>query len=120
MAKTLIDEFINLSVSSESSQWHSMECGEDKLTYAQLHTIAHGLAADSLLKYGVRPTVAIISENHPYTFAVILATWMLGGVVAPLDYHAPDVLMRGMLSAIEPACVVLPTSDIANCALVKG
>jgi acyl-CoA synthetase (AMP-forming)/AMP-acid ligase II len=58
-------------------------------------------------KYGPKPVVAIISENHPYVLAILFATWKLGGVFAPLDYQ--EILER-MLHNIAPICVLAPST----------
>ena len=67
-----------------------------------------------------KPIVSIVSDNNPYVLAVILATWLLGGVAAPLDFHAPEALLKGMLEGIRPHCVILPESSEGNVKLIKG
>jgi acyl-CoA synthetase (AMP-forming)/AMP-acid ligase II len=46
-------------------------------------------------KHGSKPIVAVIGENHAYLLATLFATWKLGGVFTPLDYHVSrDILER--------------------------
>lgn len=111
---TLLDVFYTLATNPSSSSSNAVECAQDALTHAQLWSVSNIMAVDLVNRYGRGPVVAIISENHPYTLAMILGVWMTGGVVAPFDAHAPETLMEGMLAKIEPDCVVLPATDEAN------
>ncbi|RDB30947.1 6-deoxyerythronolide-B synthase EryA1, modules 1 and 2 [Hypsizygus marmoreus] len=45
---------------------------------------------------------------------LLLAVWKLGGIVAPLDCHAPSDLMEAMLRNVAPTYVVIPSSDTLN------
>ncbi|KAH8110239.1 hypothetical protein DFH11DRAFT_1514493 [Phellopilus nigrolimitatus] len=118
-AITIIYKFVEAATARGTAGAQSIECCGDSLTYGQLLSLALKIAEDLRLRFGEKPTVAFVSENHPYVLAVILATWLLGGVAAPLDYHAPEALLRGMLEGIRPACVVLPETAEGNVALVK-
>jgi hypothetical protein len=39
---------------------------------------------------------------YPYVLATLFATWKLGGVFAPLDYHVPRDILERMLHNIAP------------------
>lgn len=119
-AITIIYKFVEAATARGTAGAQSIECCGDSLTYGQLLSLALKISEDLRLRFGEKPTVAFVSENHPYVLAVILATWLLGGVAAPLDYHAPEALLRGMLEGIRPACVVLPETAEGNVALIKG
>ncbi|TFK38562.1 hypothetical protein BDQ12DRAFT_683838 [Crucibulum laeve] len=119
-AQTLLDVFIHNSRHPDSIEYDIVECADERWTYGELDTISTGLAIELHAKYGLRPVVAIIAENHPYTLATIFAVWKLCGVVAPLDYHAPSELLKQMLLNIEPACVVVLSTDTAIQDLVKS
>ena len=67
------------------------------------------IALDLHEKFGSKPAVAVVSENHPYVLGIILAT-KLGGIVAPLDYNVPQDIMERMLSNIGPTVVAVPSS----------
>ncbi|KAF8952132.1 hypothetical protein BDZ97DRAFT_1931228 [Flammula alnicola] len=69
----------------------------------------------ALAHFGPKPVVAIISENHPYTcvgrHAHMLATWKLGGIVAPLDHNVPKDIMERMLPNIGPTFILVPSPE---------
>ncbi|KAJ6610193.1 hypothetical protein B0H10DRAFT_1883603 [Mycena sp. CBHHK59/15] len=117
---TLLEIFLNVSSSSEGSEREALKCGEETWTYGDLSTISSGLAVDLQHRYGSRPTVAMVCENHPYMVALFLAVWKLRGTVVPLDYHAPADLMEGMLRNVAPACVVVPSSDRVTQNIAEG
>jgi acyl-coenzyme A synthetase/AMP-(fatty) acid ligase len=50
-------------------------------------------------KYGFnsKPVVAIVSENHPYVLAIMLATWKLGNDLAPLDHNVPKDIVEDIV-----------------------
>lgn len=108
---TLFHSFRDLALSPDTCERLALECGPDQATYRDFLKIVNRLAHDLQSRRGARPTVAIIAANCPYTLAIMLATWTLGGIVAPLDHHAPKVLMAAMLSSIQPDDVVVSTSD---------
>ncbi|TDL21930.1 ketoacyl-synt-domain-containing protein [Rickenella mellea] len=108
--QTLLDEFVRLATSAQTSDLHALECDKDFMTYSQLYRVVQATADEFRIKWGPRPTVAVCSENHPQFLTIILSVWMLGGVVAPMDYHAPDVLLRGMLEIIKPSRLVVPST----------
>ncbi|EIN06933.1 polyketide synthetase [Punctularia strigosozonata HHB-11173 SS5] len=108
---TLVDAWIETCLSEECALLPMAECGPDSLTYQDMLSVCCILAEELERDYGPTPTVAILSENHPYVLAVILSVWLLGGIVAPLDHHAPDELISGMLTNIGPQCVVVPETD---------
>ncbi|KAI5117734.1 hypothetical protein M0805_002079 [Coniferiporia weirii] len=116
---TLVHRLIDVSTSVETSSAASIECCGDVLSYRQLLILSCKLAESLHHQFGEKPTVAIISENHPYVLAVIIATWILGGTAAPLDHHAPELLLRGMLQGVQPTCIVLPEDSTVNLALAK-
>lgn len=117
---SLLGVFNDTALQPDSSEWHVLECAQDALTYRQLWLISNRLSIDLYETYGARPTVAIVSENHPYTLALMLAIWKIGGIVAPLDTHAPAALMQGMLAKIAPDCVVMPVTDKSTRKIVNG
>ncbi|KDR66936.1 hypothetical protein GALMADRAFT_232327 [Galerina marginata CBS 339.88] len=107
---TLLNAFINIARSSDVDR-NAVECGDEHWSYGELDTVSTGLALDMHQKYGPKPVVAIISENHPYVLATILATWKLGGIVAPLDRNVPRDIMQRMLLNIGPTCVLIPSTE---------
>lgn len=117
---TLLDVFSRISSSPETAECDAVQCGAERWTYGALNAISTGLALELVAEYGARPTVAIISENLPYTLAFMLAVWKLGGIVAPLDHHAPATLVEAMLRNIRPHCVVALSSDQATRKIVSG
>ncbi|KAJ7644124.1 hypothetical protein FB45DRAFT_824078 [Roridomyces roridus] len=108
---TYLDAFIARAQDADTRDRHVVECGDEAWTYEDLDAISSGLALELAARYGSRPTVAIIAENLPYTFAVQLATWKLGGIVAPLDSHTPQALLEPMLKKISPSCVFIPSTE---------
>lgn len=107
-APTVIHRFVELALGAETAHNVAVDCAGDTFTYIQLLTLASNLAHEVIPSAPENPVVAIISENHPYTLALILATWLAGGAVASLDVHAPEILLRGMLQAVKPNLVVFP------------
>lgn len=116
---TLLDSFQN-SAQGEFIESDVVACGNEKWTYGDLDVISSGLAIQLKNKLGLRPVIAVVSENHPYILATLIATWKLGGIVAPLDHHAPDELMKQMLTNIKPDAVIVPTTDHHVQCLVEG
>lgn len=117
---TLLNVFTRMASGSESSTWDVLECGNDRWTYHQLDVISTGLAAELHEAYGPQPTVAFLSENHPYMLALLLATWKLGGIIAPYDPHAPETLLEGMMQKVSPACIVTPSTNTAGRKIAEG
>jgi acyl-CoA synthetase (AMP-forming)/AMP-acid ligase II len=116
---TFLNTFIGIARSADVDR-NAVECGDERWTYGDLDNVSTGIALDLHEKYGSRPVVAIVSENHPYVLATILATWKLGGIVAPLDYNVPQDIMERMLSNIGPSVVVVPSSQGNVQKIVKG
>jgi hypothetical protein len=117
---TLLNVFTSIASGAESSSWDVLECGKDIWSYHQLDVISTGLAIELYEAYGSQPTVAFLSENHPYMLALILATWKLGGIIAPYDPHAPDALLEGMMQKVSPACIVTPSTNTAGRKIAQG
>ncbi|KAF8151526.1 hypothetical protein B0H34DRAFT_132545 [Crassisporium funariophilum] len=115
---TLLEAFIAISRSGDVER-NVLECGTERWTYGDLDTVSTGLALDIHQKYGPKPVIAIISENHPYVLATIIATWKLGGVVAPLDHNVPRDIMERMLRNIAPTCVLVPATEHSIQNIVK-
>jgi non-ribosomal peptide synthetase component F len=109
-ASTLLDLFENIARSEVDLD--AVECGEERWTYGELDVISTGLALEMYKAYGQKPVVAIVSENHPYILAMVLATWKLGGVVAPLDYNVPRDILERMLLDIKPTLVSVPSNQL--------
>ena len=107
---TVIHRLVELALGAGTCLNTAVDCAGDTLTYVQLLALASALTPQviptAVLGQKKKPVVAIISENHPYTLAIILSTWLAGGVVASLDVHAPEPLLRGMLEAVNPNVVV--------------
>nr|WGJ61594.1 polyketide synthase 1 [Sanghuangporus sanghuang] len=116
---TVIRRFVQVASASETADVQVIDCCGDTLTYAQLLALASGIASKLRSSFGEKPIVSIVSDNNPYVLAVILATWLIGGVAAPLDFHAPEALLKGMLDGIRPHCVVLPDSSEGNVKLIR-
>lgn len=109
-APTVIHRFVELALGADTALHSAVDCAGDTLNYVQLLALASALAREVVPESDTqkKPIVAIISENHPYTLAIILATWLVGGVVASLDVHAPEPLLRGMLDTVKPGVVIFP------------
>ncbi|KAJ7482732.1 hypothetical protein FB451DRAFT_1235938 [Mycena latifolia] len=108
---TVLDVFRDQVANPETRDRHAVECGAETWTYDDLDVVSTGLALELEAKLGARPTVAIIAENLPYTFALFLAVWKLRGIVAPIDCHTPEALLQPMLKKVAPACVVIPSAE---------
>ncbi|CAA7264464.1 unnamed protein product [Cyclocybe aegerita] len=115
---TLLNVFIDIARSSDVERT-VVECGEESWTYGDLDCISTALALEMYQKYGPKPVVAIVSENHPYVLATLLATWKLGGIVAPLDYNVPRDIMERMLLNIGPTFVLVPSTEVNVQNIVK-
>lgn len=98
----------------------AVECGEERWTYAELDTISTGLALEMHKTYAAKPIAAIVSENHPYILAMMLATWKLGGIVAPLDHNIPRDIMERMLLDIKPTFVLVPSNQLNVRKVIEG
>lgn len=116
---TLLDVFVSIA-RSDGIERNVVVCGDESSTYGDLDAISTGLALDLHQKYGPKPIVAVISENHPYVLATLFATWKLGGVFAPLDFHVPREILERMLHNIAPTCVLVPSTETAIQNIVKG
>jgi non-ribosomal peptide synthetase component F len=117
---TLLNAFTRMASGAESSSWDVLECGNDRWSYHQLDVISTGLAIELHEAYGSQPTVAFLSENHPYMLALVLATWKLGGIIAPYDPHAPEALLEGMMQKVSPACLITPSTNTAGRKIAQG
>lgn len=117
---TLLETFLQTTSSPYASQIDSVKCGRERWTYADLDEVSSGIAVELAGMYGLHPTVAIISENHPYVLALMLGVWKIGGIVSPLDWNAPSELMREMLRNIDPTCVVFSSEDASAKRIVSG
>jgi len=117
---SLIEVFTAVATDPTSASWDVVECAHHTWTYRQLDIISTGLAIDLHNAYGPRPTVAFLSENHPYMLALMLATWKLGGIIAPYDPHAPEPLLKGMMEKVSPACIVTPSTNTVGRKIAQG
>ncbi|KAK0199304.1 polyketide synthetase [Desarmillaria ectypa] len=115
---TIIDVFRHIC-SSEHAYRDALKCGQDRWTYADLDSITRVIGQRFEDEYGLRPTVAFIGENHPYIFACFLAVWRIGGIVAPIDHHAPKHMLEAMLRILNPRVVVVASNVIATQTVVK-
>lgn len=109
--ETVLDVFLSVARNPSTVEDPVLECGSEQWTYGDLDSISSGLALDLHEKYGLHPTVAVISENHPYILAILLATWKLGGIFAPFDCHSPLEMVEKMLKNTEATCAVVPDSE---------
>ncbi|KAF9012766.1 hypothetical protein BDQ17DRAFT_1420105 [Cyathus striatus] len=116
---TLLEIFVNLATDPATLRRAVVECSGERWTYEELHSITDILAAQVFRAYGAKPIVGVISENHPYYIALLMAVWKLGGTMAPLDCHAPPHLMTAMLQNISPTFTVVPKVDTHNIKLVE-
>ncbi|KAK0461978.1 uncharacterized protein EV420DRAFT_1665682 [Desarmillaria tabescens] len=96
------------------NKYNVLECGQDTWTYSDLDIISSALAQDIKAILGSFPKVAVVSENHPYIFALMLAVWKLGGTFIPIDVHVPAELLKGMLHIVDPTCLVVPETDVSD------
>ncbi|KAF8812559.1 hypothetical protein BYT27DRAFT_7183001 [Phlegmacium glaucopus] len=111
---TLLDTFISIAQSEGVERNNVVECGDESWMYGDLDAISTGLTTLELhQKYGPKPVVTVISENHPNILATLFTTWKLSGVFAPLDYHR-------MLYNIAPTCVLVPSTEPVILNIVKG
>ena len=117
---TLLDSFLHTARNIETVENDAVECGYEKWSYGDLDVISTGLAIEINETYGLKPTVTIVGENHPYILAVMLATWKLGGIYAHLDYHTPQELLQHMITNIAPTLVVAPSSHEPIKQLLRG
>lgn len=117
-ASTLLDVFEIIARSDVDLD--AVECGEERWTYGELDVVSTGIALDIHKTYDSKPIVAIVSENHPYILAMILATWKLGGIVAPLDHNVPRDIMERMLVDIKPTFVLVPSNQLHIHKVIKG
>ncbi|KAK0206705.1 hypothetical protein DFS33DRAFT_1420932, partial [Desarmillaria ectypa] len=111
---SLLDVFLGIAHDSKTSKRNVLECGQDTWTYSDLDIISSALAQDLKAVLGCFPKVAVISENHPHVFALMLAVWKLGGIFIPIDVHVPAELLKGMLYIVAPTCLVIPETDFSN------
>ncbi|KAK0491177.1 hypothetical protein IW261DRAFT_1324940 [Armillaria novae-zelandiae] len=111
---SLLDVFLSIAHDSEKSKRSVLECGQDTWTYSDLDIISSALAQDLKAILGCFPKVAVVSENHPYVFALMLAVWKLEGIFIPIDVHVTADLLKGMLTIVAPTCLVIPETDVSN------
>ncbi|KAK0482062.1 hypothetical protein EDD18DRAFT_1362674 [Armillaria luteobubalina] len=117
---SLLDVFLSIAHDSEKSKRNVLECGQDIWTYSDLDIISSALAQDLKAILGCFPKVAVVSENHPYVFALMLAVWKLEGIFIPIDVHVTADLLKGMLSIVTPTCLVIPETDVSNRHVASG
>lgn len=119
---TLLDAFLRTAHASTQAERNRaiLQLGVEQWTYAEMDTISNGIANELEEKYGKKPTVAIVSENHPFLFGIILATWKLNGIVATLDWNVPEGIMNKMLENIKPSVVVFPEGQVQVLKLAQG
>lgn len=118
--ETLLDTFLSVARNSSTIERPALECGLEQWTYGDLDAISSGIALQLYERYGSKPTVAVISENHPYMLAALLATWKLCGIFVPLDPHAPLPMVRQMLLNVEATCAIIPERERGLDDLLKG
>ena len=84
---TLLDVFVSIA-RSDGIERNILECGDESWTYGDLDAISTGLALELHQKYGPKPVVAVISENHPYVLAILFATWKLVVENNKIPFHS--------------------------------
>ncbi|KDR66938.1 hypothetical protein GALMADRAFT_232329 [Galerina marginata CBS 339.88] len=109
--ESLLDVFLSVARNSITTEDPVLECGSEQWTYGDLDSISSGIALKLYDKYGLNPTVAVVSENHPYMLAILLATWKLGGIFAPLDPHSPLETVKKMLENVAATFAVIPDNE---------
>ncbi|KAJ3503195.1 hypothetical protein NLJ89_g8542 [Agrocybe chaxingu] len=118
MDETLLDAFISFARNPSTIEDYVLECNSEQWTYGDLDCISTGLALSLHERYGLNPVVAVLSENHPYVLATLLAVWKLGGIFAPFDCHAPLEMVRKMLENTQPTFVLVPDAEEGLKALI--
>ncbi|KAJ7101451.1 hypothetical protein B0H15DRAFT_411968 [Mycena belliarum] len=108
---TVLDVFRAHLADPTTCNRNAVECATEAWTYDDLDVVSTGLALHLEASFGARPTVAIIAENLPYTYALYLAVWKLCGIVAPIDPNTPEALLQPMLKKISPTCVLIPSVE---------
>ena len=116
----MLDAFLSVARNRLTIDDFVLECESDRWTYGELDVISSALALELHERFGARITVASVHENHPYILALLLATWKLGGIFAPLDAHAPPEMLAHMLKTINPTCAAIPASPSATRSLTDG
>lgn len=119
-SSSLLEIFCDNAMGAQTSCLPVLECGDDVWTYSELDIVSSGIAHDLKKQYGRFPKVAVVSENHPYVFAVMLAVWKLSGIFIPIDVHVPSELLSGMLAIAAPTFLLLPESDDVNRRVATG
>jgi acyl-CoA synthetase (AMP-forming)/AMP-acid ligase II len=119
-SSSLLEVFIQTARSPVTAGRCVLECGHHSWTYATLDTISSGLAEELKPMLGSFPTVAVVSENHPFVFALMLAVWKLGGIFVPIDVHVPATLLAGMIDLVKPTSLFLSASDVSNISNARG
>ncbi|CAK5269983.1 unnamed protein product [Mycena citricolor] len=116
---SLLDVFVNAARDPHTAARRVLECGADIWTYAALDAVSDGIARE-LAPFGLAPKVAVVSENHPFVFALLFAVWKLGGTFIPIDAHVPFAMLTGMMNIVKPTCLYLPASATSNISLAKA
>jgi len=119
---TLLDTFLFLAQDPRTAQDLVIKYGAEQWTYGDLDLISTGLAREiqALHGDGSKPIVVSISENRPYVLAMVLATWKLGGIFAPLDCHAPPDMVKKMVENIAPTCASLHEHNKISFEVMRG
>ncbi|KAJ7035264.1 hypothetical protein C8F04DRAFT_1098684 [Mycena alexandri] len=112
-ATSLLEVFADTAENPATAGRSVLECGQHTWTYASLDAISTGLA-DELRLPGCAPRIAVVGENHPFVFALMLAVWKLGGIFIPIDAHVPVALLAGMIKLVKPTYLFLSGSDSSN------
>jgi len=118
--RSLLEKFISTARDQRYIEDFVLECGYEKWTYGDLDCISTGLAIEMHNTFGLCPIVASLSPNHPYLLAIMLATWKLGGIFAPLDAHSPPEMISEMLKTIKPTCTVTSGQDGLAMKIMQG
>ncbi len=101
----------------------AVECGDQRLSYAELDARANRLA-HHLIGLGVRPDtrVAISLPREPHLVLALVAVLKAGGAYLPLDPGYPAARLNHLLHEAEPALLLtdVPTLARLDAALPDG
>ena len=97
----------------------ALECGGERLTYADLAGLAAATAASlgAKIEEPERFNVGLVASRHRLSFAGYLAILGLGGTVVPLSAAWPVVRTRSIVRALGIAAIV--GADIEGTAIQK-
>lgn len=89
----------------------AVSSGADRLTYAELDTVATVLAAH-LVKRGAGPdrVVAVLARRSPRLIVALLAILKAGGAYLVLDHDAPPAALAALVADADPVLLLADPS----------